>query len=116
MDVRNGDRIRKLGGFLSLSLSLNLFSLLSSRNEKKVDRNNFDEGLAALRAALAVGDFYALDCEFTGVENGGDRNDAGPPPLRPASCDAVPRPTTTDDPRSDTSLSAPRLPASRSPR
>jgi hypothetical protein len=74
-----------------------------SKTKQKVDRTNFLEGLAALRQALAVGDFYALDCEFTGIDsssNGSSGRARGRnlPAFRPPSCDAAPPPTPIDDP------------------
>ena len=82
-----------------------LFFFLSfKRNKKKkVDRTNFEQGLAALRAALAAGDFYALDCEFTGIDNNDGngnkrRGGSGLPPFRPPSCVAALPPTSIDDP------------------
>ena len=50
-----------------------------------------------------MGDFYALDCEFTGLESnggGGDKRKFSPPlpPFRPPSCELAQPATATDDP------------------
>ena len=87
--------------FLSTSTSTSTLLFLlpkTQKNKKKqVDRTNFQEGLAALRQALAVGDFYALDCEFTGIDSSNNRP-RNLPPFRPPSDDATAPPTPIDDP------------------
>lgn len=103
------DRRRRMRARAILSLSISPTStspifLKPKKQKKQVDRTNFQEGLSALRAALAVSDFYALDCEFTGIDTtsngGGSRGGRGGnlAPFRPPECSALQPPTLIDEP------------------